>query len=73
MKKRPEEVTPEALRTFGSFPYFSGTGKCVVMHLGGSRPFGVYLIEENGPPRLVETHQTQKNAEAVARWMAMGL
>lgn len=56
-----------------SFAYASGAGKCVVTTQAGSRPFAVYFVESEGPPRLFESHRTLRNAEAVARWMAQGL
>lgn len=43
MRKREEEVAHRAARTIGSFPYISGTGKCIIMEFGGDRPFTVYL------------------------------
>lgn len=73
MRKREEEVAHRAARTIGSFPYISGTGKCIIMELGGDRPFAVYLVEQNGPPKLMGTHKTHADAESAARWMAMGL
>lgn len=68
-----EDAPTGAPRTVSSFPYYSGTGKCIVKQLAGDRPFWVYLVEQNGPPRRLESHRTQENAEAFARWMAMGL
>jgi hypothetical protein len=74
MKRGEKEVAPPGeTPTIDSFPYISGTGKCIIKKLGGARPFAVYFVEKNGPPKLMGTHKTQANAESAARWMAMGL
>ena len=78
MSKREKVAPLGATRTdfvpdCSSFPYISGAGKCIVRQQAGSRSFVVYLVENGGPPRFFESHRNQSNAEAVARWMAMGL
>jgi hypothetical protein len=69
MKRGGEEVASGDV--VSSFPYNDGTGKCIVEKLDGPRPFGVYLVRQNGTPELLETHKTQANAESVARWIAL--
>ena len=72
--KRPEEKTKEGdFPTVAAFPYAGGKGSCIIKKVGGARPFVIYFLEQNGVPRFFESHRTQENAEAVARWMAMGL
>ncbi|MCA9775137.1 MAG: hypothetical protein KC800_07895 [Candidatus Eremiobacteraeota bacterium] len=65
------------LPALSSFAYASGAGKCIVVTQAGSRPFAVYLVDSSdqveGRARYFESHRTLKNAEAVARWMALGL
>ena len=60
-----------------SFAYASGAGKCIVVTQVGPRPFAVHLVDSSdqveGRARYFESHRTLKNAEAAARWMALGL
>ena len=74
MKRGEEEAAPcGAAPVVGTFPYSSGAGRCIILDHGGGRLYGVYFVDGEEPPRFMGTHQTLRNAESVARWMAMGL
>lgn len=71
----PTQNTETQTEVF-SVNYYSQSGRLFVRkhnQAGASRPFLVYFQDQGQEPQLYESHSSQNNAEAAARWMAGGL